>query len=53
MPKLTEKEREGFEEILKQDLEEINKKFLNQIKDFRGIARAKFHVTAKCWMVPV
>jgi hypothetical protein len=39
MAKLTEKEREGFEKILCQDLCAINQKFMNQIKDFWGIAR--------------
>lgn len=39
MTKLTEKEREGFEKILESDLTAINKKFMNQIKDFWGIAR--------------
>jgi hypothetical protein len=39
MPKLTEREREGFEEILTKDLAAINKRFMNQIKDFWGIAR--------------
>ena len=39
MAKLTEKEREGFEKILAEDLKAINKKFMNQIKDFWGIAR--------------
>lgn len=41
MSKLTEKEREGFEKILAQDLEAINQKFMNQIKDFWGIARVQ------------
>jgi len=39
MAKLTEKEREGFELILDKDLGAINTKFMNQIKDFWGIAR--------------
>jgi hypothetical protein len=39
MTKLTEKEREGFEKILSSDLKAINVKFMNQIKDFWGIAR--------------
>ena len=39
MAKLTEKEREGFERILGQDLAAIDKKFMNQIKEFWGIAR--------------
>lgn len=39
MAKLTEKERKGFEDILKQDLNAINDKFMNQIKDFWSIAR--------------
>lgn len=41
MAKLTEKEREGFEKILVQDLAAINAKFMNQIKDFWGIARVE------------
>ena len=41
MAKLTEKEREGFERILAQDLSAINQKFMNQIKDFWGIARVQ------------
>src|SRR5512137_2897022 len=41
MPKLTEREREGFEEILTKDLAAINKRFMNQIKDFWGIARTE------------
>jgi hypothetical protein len=39
MPKLTEREREGFEKILSQDLKAINQRFISQIKDFWGIAR--------------
>lgn len=39
MTKLTEKEREGFEKVLEADLKAINRKFMNQIKDFWGIAR--------------
>lgn len=39
MPKLTEREREGFEKILSKDLNAINKRFISQIKDFWGIAR--------------
>jgi len=39
MAKLTEKEREAFEKILTQDLNAINAKFMNQIKDFWDIAR--------------
>jgi len=39
MAKLTEKERNGFEEILKEDIKAINRKFMNQIKDFWHIAR--------------
>jgi len=39
MPKLTEREREGFEKILTTDLHAINDRFMNQIKDFWGIAR--------------
>ena len=34
MSKLTEREREGFEKILAEDLKAINAKFMNQIKDF-------------------
>ena len=41
MPKLTEREREGFEKILAADLNAINKKFMSQIKDFWGLARIK------------
>ena len=41
MPKLTEREREGFEKILSQDLKAINQRFISQIKDFWGIARTK------------
>ena len=41
MPKLTEREREGFEHILKSDLKAINSRFISQIKDFWGIARTK------------
>jgi len=41
MPKLTEREREGFEKILSKDLAAINDRFMNQIKDFWGIARAE------------
>lgn len=41
MAKLTEKEREGFERILVDDLKAINAKFMNQIKDFWGIARVE------------
>lgn len=41
MAKLTEKEREGFEKILAQDLTAINQKFMNQIKEFWGIARVQ------------
>lgn len=41
MAKLTEKEREGFERILAEDLAAINVKFMNQIKDFWGIARVE------------
>ena len=39
MPKLTEREREGFEKILTADLNAINIRFISQIKDFWGIAR--------------
>jgi len=39
MAKLTEKERDGFEKILGQDLAAINVKFMNQIKEFWNIAR--------------
>jgi len=41
MPKLTEREREGFEKILESDLKAINSRFISQIKDFWGIARTK------------
>jgi len=41
MPKLTEREREGFEKILISDLKAINSRFMSQIKDFWGIARIK------------
>lgn len=41
MPKLTEREREGFERILETDLKAINARFISQIKDFWGIARIK------------
>ena len=41
MAKLTEKEREGFEKILTEDLKAINARFMSQIKDFWGIARDK------------
>jgi hypothetical protein len=41
MPKLTEREREGFEKILISDLKAINARFMSQIKDFWGIARVK------------
>ena len=41
MAKLTEKEREGFEKILSHDLSAINVRFMNQIKDFWGIARVE------------
>jgi hypothetical protein len=41
MPKLTEREREGFEKILAKDLAAINDRFISQIKDFWGIARTK------------
>ncbi len=33
MPKLTEREREGFEKILIADLKAINVRFMNQIKE--------------------
>jgi len=41
MPKLTEREREGFEKILVSDLKAINSRFMSQIKDFWCIARIK------------
>ena len=44
MTKLTERERDSFEKILSQDLGAINKKFMNQIKDFWGIARDRILV---------
>jgi len=39
MAKLTEKERAGFEKIMIEDLQAINTKLMNQIKDFWDIAR--------------
>ena len=48
MPKLTEREREGFEKILSQDLKAINQRFISQIKDFWGIARDKV-LEQKVW----
>ena len=48
MAKLTEKERGGFELILNQDLGAINAKFMNQIKDFWGIARTEI-LKVKGW----
>lgn len=39
MAKLTERERESFEDILKKDLGSIQSKFVSQIKDFWGISR--------------
>jgi hypothetical protein len=48
MPKLTERERGGFEDILKSDLKAINVRFMNQIKDFWGIARSKI-LESKGW----
>jgi hypothetical protein len=39
MTKVTQAEREAFEDILKQDLGAINARFMNQIKDFWKIAR--------------
>lgn len=48
MPKLTEREREGFEKILATDLKAINTRFMNQIKDFWGIARIKV-LESKGW----
>jgi hypothetical protein len=41
MPKLTEREREGFEKMISKDLQAINNRFISQIKDFWGIARTK------------
>jgi len=41
MSKLTESERTGFNEILKQDLRAINSAFMSQIKDFWKMARAE------------
>ena len=41
MTKLTEKEREGFEKVLLSDLKAIDRRFMNQIKDFWNIARNK------------
>ena len=48
MPKLTEREREGFEKILSKDLQAINDRFMNQIKDFWGIARQEI-LSRKGW----
>ena len=48
MPKLTEREREGFEKILSKDLQAINDRFMNQIKDFWGIARKEI-LSRKGW----
>jgi Rad3-related DNA helicase len=48
MPKLTEREREGFEKILSKDLQAINDRFMNQIKDFWGIARKEI-LARKGW----
>lgn len=48
MPKLTEREREGFEKILISDLKAINSRFMTQIKDFWGIARIKV-LESKGW----
>lgn len=39
MAKLTEKERAGFERILEMDLQAINEKFRQQIKDFWNVGR--------------
>jgi hypothetical protein len=41
MAKLTEKERAGFEKIMKEDLMSINVKLMNQIKDFWTKARTE------------
>lgn len=41
MPKLTERERIGFEEILRKDLSAINTRFISQIKEFWDIARKR------------
>ena len=41
MSKLTEKEREGFERILQQDLHAINATFMNRIKDFWANSRTE------------
>jgi hypothetical protein len=48
MPKLTEREREGFEKILEADLKAINSRFISQIKDFWSIARIKV-LESKGW----
>jgi hypothetical protein len=48
MTKLTERERESFEKILTADLLAINRKFMNQIKDFWNIARGRV-LCAKGW----
>lgn len=48
MPKLTERERAGFEDILKKDLAAINDRLMSQIKDFWGIARVEV-LKSKGW----
>jgi len=45
MAKLTEKERDAFEKILRADLTAIDAKFMNQIKDFWNIARKEVKKT--------
>lgn len=44
MLKLTDKERAVFENILDSDLGAINAKFMNQIKDFWGLARERLQI---------
>src|SRR5260221_4619247 len=39
MAKLTEKERQGFEDIMKEDMGAIRQKFMSQIKDFWAKSR--------------
>ncbi len=48
MAKLTEKEREGFEGIMAEDMASINTKFMNQIKDFWAKSREEV-LKAKGW----
>lgn len=48
MTKLTERERVGFEKILEEDLRAINVRFMQQIKDFWGVARNEI-IKKKGW----